>query len=260
MIRSIPRAGTWDSFKMNLTHDESLKTFDDVARHLVLEEDRLQSEKLVHESYVADTGRQRQKRNRGGKKGSFKSHLPEPPKKKGKRANGAPKKQASQKGTASSSGKKCKSKVICYSCKKSGHIARDCPNNQVLVSYEYSEKCFVASCNNQLLVSYEQYEKYFVSSCMLTEYSPLWTVDSAATEHIARDRMCYVDFRRIPRGSKKIYMGNNTSVEVLGIGTCKLNLSSSKTLLLHDVLYAPEIRQNLVSVPSLLRFNYKLVF
>ena len=42
---------------------------------------------------------------------------------------------------------------------------------------------------------------------MLTETIPFWTVDSAATDHIARDRNAYVDFFRIPKGSRSIYMG-----------------------------------------------------
>ena len=36
-------------------------------------------------------------------------------------------------------------------------------------------------------------------------------------------------------------MGNNTSVDVLGIGTCKLLTRKGRTLYLHDVLYALEV-------------------
>jgi hypothetical protein len=31
---------------------------------------------------------------------------------------------------------------------------------------------------------------------------PLWTIDSGATDHVAKDRDLFVDFRRIPQGSK----------------------------------------------------------
>ena len=43
-------------------------------------------------------------------------------------------------------------------------------------------------------------------------------------------------------------MGNESRVEVLGIGTYKLQLCCGRTLLLHDVLYVPKMRQNLLSV------------
>ena len=95
---------------------------------------------------------------------------------------------------------------------------------------------------------------------MLTESIPLWTIDSAATDHIAKDRGAYVNFHRIPSGSRWIYVGNNSRVEVKGIGTCKLDLSTGRTLFLHDVLHAPEIRQNLVSVIVLLSLGFKLHF
>ena len=69
----------------------------------------------------------------------------------------------------------------------------------------------------------------------------MWTVDLAATEHVARDRVGFMEYRRIPVGSRDIKVGNGASVEVLGIGTYKLELCGGRTLLLHDVLYAPEI-------------------
>ena len=88
----------------------------------------------------------------------------------------------------------------------------------------------------------------------------MWTVDSVATEHVARDRVGFVENRRIPVGSKDIKVGNGASVEVLGIGTYKLELRGGRTLLLHDVLYAPEIWRNLLSVVTLLRLGFRFIF
>ena len=45
-----------------------------------------------------------------------------------------------------------------------------------------------------------------------------------------------------------------------GIDTCKLDLSTGCTLFLHDVLHAPEIWRNLVSVIVLLSLGFKLHF
>ena len=42
-------------------------------------------------------------------------------------------------------------------------------------------------------------------------------VELGATDHIARDRSLFVDFRRIPKGNRSIVMGNNATSEVLGI-------------------------------------------
>ena len=95
---------------------------------------------------------------------------------------------------------------------------------------------------------------------MLTETVPFWTVDSTATNHIARDRNAYVDFHRIPKGSRSIYMGNNTSADVLRIGTCKLIMQKGRTLYLHEVLYALKVCRNLVSVLVLIKLGFKIVF
>ena len=55
-------------------------------------------------------------------------------------------------------------------------------------------------------------------------------------------------------------MGNNTSANVLGIDTCILVMRRSRTLYLHDVLYAPEVQRNLISVIVLLQLGFKIVF
>ena len=38
-------------------------------------------------------------------------------------------------------------------------------------------------------------------------------------------------------------MGNDSGVDVLGIGTYKLELHGGRTLLLHDVLFTSDIRE-----------------
>ena len=95
---------------------------------------------------------------------------------------------------------------------------------------------------------------------MLTETIPYCTVDLASIDHIAQDRNAYVDFHRIPKGGRNIYMGNSTLADMLGIGTCKLLIRKGLTLYLHDVLYVSEVRQNLVSVVVLVKLGFKIVF
>ena len=98
------------------------------------------------------------------------------------------------------------------------------------------------------------------STILITESYPLWIVDLGATHHVAKDRGAFVEYHRIPTYSKWIYVGNNSVVEVKGIDTCKLDLLGGRTLFLHDVLFALEIRRNLVFVVSLVGLGYCLHF
>jgi len=95
---------------------------------------------------------------------------------------------------------------------------------------------------------------------MLAESVSLWTVDSGAINHIAMDRTTFVEFHQILKGSKYIYMGNNAFAAVLRIGTCKLDLQGSYTLYLYDVLYALEVRWNLMFVLALLQLDFNIVY
>ena len=53
MIRSLPNA--WEHLRINLTHNDNIKTFDDVARHVELEEDRLLIDKPVEQAYITES-------------------------------------------------------------------------------------------------------------------------------------------------------------------------------------------------------------
>ena len=55
-------------------------------------------------------------------------------------------------------------------------------------------------------------------------------------------------------------MGNNASAAMLRIGTCKLELRGGRTLYLHDVLYTPEVRRNLISMLVLLELGFSIIF
>ena len=93
------------------------------------------------------------------------------------------------------------------------------------------------------MFDYNRPSNIYVSSClMLVEAVLFWIVDSTATDHVVRDRTSFMEFHRISKGNKCIYMVNNAFAAMLRIGTYKLELRGGRTLYLHDVLYAPKIR------------------
>ena len=66
VIRSLP--SNWEPMLINLTHNNNIKIFDDVTRHVELEEDRLLVEKPVQEAFISENksrGVQGSRHNKG---------------------------------------------------------------------------------------------------------------------------------------------------------------------------------------------------
>jgi len=71
VIRSLP--SNWEHIRVNLTHNDNIKIFDDVARHVELEEDRLLAEKPINKAFIYETKMQGSYGSKH-KKGKCKSH------------------------------------------------------------------------------------------------------------------------------------------------------------------------------------------
>ena len=113
VIRSLP--SSWETICQNLTHNENIKTFDDVVRHLELETEHLEATKPISFVHMAKTSLC--KASRPKRKQPNYAHGQERP-------NGPPPKKAKfvKRNTRGKRTKKDKSKLTYYNYGKKGHF------------------------------------------------------------------------------------------------------------------------------------------
>ncbi|GLU17722.1 hypothetical protein SLE2022_340780 [Rubroshorea leprosula] len=141
--------------------------------------------------------------------------------------------------------------IQCRSCKLFGHIEKVCKlkggktqQAQVAeITEQMEEKLFMASS---------------VEACCLAGLSPsTWLIDSGCTNHMTNDLAIFKSLDR--NYSSRVRLGNGDVVEVKGKGVVGVQTPAG-TKLIYDVLYVPDISQNLISVGQLLENKFALHF
>ena len=109
VIRSLP--SSWETMCQNLTHNENIKTFDDVTHHLELEAKRLEAAKPISSVHMAETSLRKASRPKRKQPNYALGQ---------ERPNGPPPKKAKfvKRNTRGKHAKKDKSKLTCYNCRK----------------------------------------------------------------------------------------------------------------------------------------------
>ena len=94
--------------------------------------------------------------------------------------------------------------------------------------------------------------------CLATnKFTENWLIDSGCTNHMTHDGKLFKELDR--NIISKVKIGNGTHLKVEGKGTVAIETHSGFKLI-SDVLYVPEINQNLLSVSQLLDKGYKVLF
>ncbi|XP_071900906.1 uncharacterized protein [Coffea arabica] len=136
--------------------------------------------------------------------------------------------------------------IQCRFCKQMGHMERVCKNKG---KRRYQTQ----------MVDEQDEKQLFVATCFANNNSSseTWLIDNGWTHHMAYEESI---FRKLDKSLiSKVRIGNGDYIEVKGKGSVAIDYGSGIKII-SDVLYVPEINQNLLSVEQLLKKNYSVIF
>ncbi|RVW50135.1 Retrovirus-related Pol polyprotein from transposon RE1 [Vitis vinifera] len=135
--------------------------------------------------------------------------------------------------------------VKCRKCGQIGHMERICKSQQ----------------HEEAKASIEQHqeEQLFVATCFTTSNSSSdsWLIDSGCTNHMTNDQELFKELDKTI--ISKVKIGNGEFISVKGKGTVAIE-SLTGLKYITDVLYVPDIDQNLLSVGQLIEKGFKVIF
>ena len=134
----------------------------------------------------------------------------------------------------------------CSKCNQLGHEAIICR----VKNQKQEEDAQVANQDDE--------DQMFVATCFSVQTtSDHWLIDSGCTNHMTFDKSLFRNLQ--PTDVAKVRIGNGECIEAKGKGTIAITTNSG-TKTIADVLYVPDIDQNLLSVGQLIEKGMKVIF
>ena len=148
----------------------------------------------------------------------------------------------------------------CHFCHENGHMARDCPVKQKSKAYSKggtvrfskgSVNCAekVENSDPDEIIN----EEALVTSDQVNDFE--WIIDSGATQHMTFDIDSLSDYIEF-KVRCTVNLGDNGTILAYGKGTYHIvaDLEDKvQHIALHDVLYLPDLKKNLLSVQAMTR-------
>ncbi|KAJ8643914.1 hypothetical protein MRB53_005662 [Persea americana] len=135
--------------------------------------------------------------------------------------------------------------IKCHKCGQLGHVERICKSPR-----QQGEA--------KTAVEQPQEEQLFVASCFATNSSKeSWLIDSGYTSHMTYNQELFKELDKT--AISKVKIRNGASLAVKGKGIVAIE-GHTGLKLISNVLYVPDINQNLLSVGQLLEKGYKVLF
>ena len=150
------------------------------------------------------------------------------------------------------SGNSSRDGFLCHGCGIPGHFRANCPKVKKNVSFSGKNKESADHSGWYPTVFLHAIENSKISS---------WIVDSGASAHMCNDELLFTELDK--KAQSKVVVGDGRIVMCLGKGKVKV-LTSSKhentEIIMNDVLFVPDLGENLVSVRRLAEKGYTVEF
>ena len=142
----------------------------------------------------------------------------------------------------------------CHNCNKIGHKADECRSKKV------DSKKGKAQANLTHDGLTEDDLCAIISELNLVGSNPMeWFYDTGATRHICSNRDLFTTYKK-SESEEKLFMGNDSTSKVEGVGKVLMRMTSGKDLTLNNVLHVPDIRKNLISGTLLSKHGFGINF
>lgn len=142
-----------------------------------------------------------------------------------------------------------KPKYTCYYCNGEGHLKRNC----ILYRHHLEEQRVNNNVKNDNNEVNKDNDKDSARVARMNQWYSDFCIDSGASSHLCNQLDLFEDFTDVD--SRKVFLADGNSVEILGKGTINIKVypknSPSLDVTIHEVLYVPELEENLISVKKL---------
>ena len=136
----------------------------------------------------------------------------------------------------------------CYECNKTGHWKRNCP--QYLAKLKAKKPDGEGTSTGIQIYVIE----------LFTVSSNTWVFDTGCGYHIVNVLQEPEKWKKLKQGNMELIVGDGKKIPVLATGTFTLTCSSGLNIVLNNVLFAPGLTRNIISVSLLFEQGFKYVF
>ncbi|KAL6321517.1 hypothetical protein AAG906_019697 [Vitis piasezkii] len=153
-----------------------------------------------------------------------------------------------------------KGDLICFKCKKSGHIKYDCPLYKIEAKRRM-KKVMMATWSESEESSEEEKEKEVANMCFMAiddldegSKEDKWFLDSGCSRHMIGDESKFAFLTK--RKGGYVTFGDNAKGRIIGQG----NIGNGTSSLIESVLLVDGLKHNLLSISQLCDKGFKVIF